>query len=99
VDAFIGIGGGRYTAAEVLQERDPDLWEIVSPFSHLGRNLELPIRLLHGERDTTASPESSQRFNDVLLEAGYDSRVILFDGRHIVPPGLTFEAVMELASK
>lgn len=99
VDAFIGIGGGRYTAAEVLEDRNPALWEIVSPFSYLGQNTELPVRLLHGERDTTASPESSQMFNDVLLEAGYDSRVILFDGGHIVPPQLTFDAVIELASE
>jgi predicted esterase len=99
VDAFVGIGGGRYTAAEVLQERNSELWEIVSPFSHLGRNLDLPVRLLHGDRDTVASPESSQTFNNVLLEAGYDSRVILFDGGHVVPPHLTFEAVMELSSK
>lgn len=99
VDAFIGIGGGRYTAAEVLQERDSELWEIVSPFSHIGRNLVVPIRLLHGERDTIANPESSQMFNDVLLEAGYDSRVILFNGGHIVPSKLTAETVIELASK
>jgi hypothetical protein len=46
-----------------------------------------------------ASPESSHRFNEVLVEAGYDSRVILFDGGHIVPPELTSEAVMELAGK
>jgi predicted esterase len=99
VDGFVGIGGGRYTAVEVLQGRDAELWEIASPFSHLGRNLELPIRLLHGDRDTLASPESSQTFNSVLVEAGYDSRVILFDGGHIVPPQLTFETVIELASK
>jgi predicted esterase len=99
VDAFIGIGGGRYAYAEVLQERDPELWEIVSPYSHFGRNLDVPFRLLHGERDTVANPKSSQMFNDVLLEAGYDSRVILFNGGHIVPPQLTIETVFELVSK
>ena len=99
VDAFIGIGGGRYADAEVLQVRDPELWKIVSPFSHFGRNLDVPIRLLHGERDTRANPEKSQMFNDLLLEAGYDSRVILFDGGHIVPSQLTIETIFELASK
>lgn len=99
VDAFIGIGGGRYTAVEGLQERDPELWKIASPFSHIGRNLDIPIRLLHGEQDTRANPESSQLFNDVLLEAGYDSRVILFNGGHIVPPQLTIDTIFELASK
>jgi predicted esterase len=98
VDAFIGIGGGRYRAAEVLQERDPELWEIVGPYAYFGRNSGMSIRLLHGERDTFIKPESSQMFNDVLLEAGYDSRVILFDGGHIVPPQLAFETLMELRS-
>jgi hypothetical protein len=55
--------------------------------------------LLHGEQDTLAKPESSQMFNDILLEAEYDSRVIMFDGGHIVPPQLTFETVIELANE
>jgi pimeloyl-ACP methyl ester carboxylesterase len=99
VDAFIGIGGGRYQSAEKLQDRNPELWEIVSPFSHLGENLDLAIALLHGNRDNLASSESSQEFNRVLLQAGYDSRVILFDGGHVVPAEITSEALMELASK
>jgi predicted esterase len=99
VNAFIGVGGGRYSAAEVLEERDAELWEIVSPYAHLGRNSGVSIRLLHGEQDTIAKPESSRMFNDVLLEAGYDSRVILFDGGHIVPPQLTFETIIELANE
>lgn len=99
VDAFIGVGGGRYTTIENLKDRNPELWEIVSPFSYLGQNTELSIILLHGTQDPIANPESSQMFNDVLVEAGYDSRVELFDGRHIVPSQLTFDAVMELASK
>jgi pimeloyl-ACP methyl ester carboxylesterase len=98
VDAFIGIGGARYWHAEPLKDRNPALWEIASPFAYLGQKPELPIILLHGEQDDGANPERSLMFNDVLLEAGHDSRVILFDGGHIVPPELTFDAVTELAS-
>jgi pimeloyl-ACP methyl ester carboxylesterase len=100
VDAFLGIGGGgTYALAEVLHKRDPELWEIVSPFAHMGQRLDLPIRLLHGERDTVTNPESSRKFNDALVEAGHDSRLILFEGRHVVPPQLTAETVLELAGK
>ncbi len=60
---------------------------------------QTPSRLLHGERDTVTNPESFQKLNDALIEAGHDSRVILFDGRHIVPPQLTAEIVLELASE
>jgi predicted esterase len=81
------------------QWEDAELWEIVSPYANFGRNSEVSFRLLHGEQDTLAKPESSQNFNDLLLEAGYDSRVILFDGRHIVPPQLTYETVIELANE
>lgn len=101
VDAFVGIGGGRYADVESLklQETDPDLLQIVSPSSFFGQNLSMPIRLLHGERDKTARPESSRAFNEALHKAGYDSQIILFDGGHIVPPELTFEVVMGLTSR
>jgi acetyl esterase/lipase len=96
VDAFIGVGGA-YFLAEKFEERNPELWEIVSPIAYLGRDPDFPIRLLHGERDTMAQPESSQTFNDILLEAGFDTQLIMYDGIHLVPPELTAEIVQELA--
>ena len=96
IAGFIGIGGGRYTDAEQYQDSDPELWKMVSPFSYFGQNQNLPIRLLHGETDGIASPETSQNFNKALLEAGYDSHLRLFDGGHIVPVDLTIEAVLEI---
>jgi pimeloyl-ACP methyl ester carboxylesterase len=95
VEGFVGIGGGRYADVEKihLQDRNPDLVQIVSPYSYFGQNLDMPIRLLHGEQDGIAKPESSRAFNEALLEAGYDTRFTLFDGGHIVPPELTFETV------
>ena len=68
----------------------------MSPFSYLDLNPSLPIRLLLGNDDQVADPESSPAFNEALLEAGYDSELITFDGAHIVPPDLTYETVTEL---
>jgi dienelactone hydrolase len=96
VDAFIGIGGV-YFSTELLQERNQEVWEIVSPLTYLGSNLDMPIRLLHGERDTKAKPEFSEEFRDILLEAGYDTQLIMYDGSHRVPPELTAEIVQDLA--
>ena len=96
VDAFIGVGGA-YFLAEKYEERNQELWEIVSPMAHLGRGPDIPIRLLHGERDTTVQLESSEMFNELLLEAGYDTQLIMYDGIHRVPPELTAEIMQELA--
>jgi len=84
VDAFVGIAG-RYDFAELLQERDPELWQIASPYAHLGQDLDLRVRLIHGERDSAVRSEHSVQFNDVLAEAGYDTSLTLFDGLHRVP--------------
>lgn len=94
--AFVGIGGRTYGFAEVLQQRDRDLWEVVSPYAHFGQNLEMPLRLLHGEQDPRVDPEFSRTFHQALLDAGYDSQLILFEGGHVVPPELTLATVMEL---
>jgi predicted esterase len=96
VDAFVGIAG-RYGFAEPLQKRDPELWQIVSPYAHLGQDLDLQVRLIHGERDSAVKSEHSVQLNDVLAEAGYDTSLTLFDGIHRVPIELTAAKVMEVA--
>jgi acetyl esterase/lipase len=98
VDAFVGLGG-RYDFADLLQERDPELWQIASPYAHLGQDLDLRVRLIHGERDSTVRSEHSVQFNDVLAEAGYDTSLTLFDGIHRVPIELTAAKVMEVAGE
>ncbi|MDH4136042.1 MAG: alpha/beta hydrolase [Anaerolineae bacterium] len=98
VDAFVGIAG-EYHRVEPLQERDPELWQIASPYAHLGQNLDLRVRLIHGERDSTTRSEHSVQFNDVLAEAGYDTSLTLFDGTHRVPIELTAAKVMEVAGE
>ncbi len=96
VEAFVGVGGGRYADVEKQLQDNPGLSQLVSPFSYLDLNPSLPIRLLLGNDDRVADPESSPAFNEALLEAGYDSELITFDGAHIVPPDLTYETVTEL---
>lgn len=94
IDAFIGIGGA-YFAAEKYEEGNSELWEIISPLAHLGSELDIPIRLLQGERDTTV--HSPEEFRDILVEAGYDTQLIMYDGAHRVPPDLTAQIVQDLA--
>lgn len=98
VDAFIGIAG-HFPHLESLQEKDEDLWEIVSMFAHLRQRPELRVRLLHGEQDTRQPFENSIRFTDILIQAGYDTKVTLFEGAHIVPIPLTYEVILELAGE
>lgn len=96
---FVGVGGGRYAEVEQghLHGDQPDLARVVDPFSYIGHDPSLPIRLLHGESDTTAPPQSSQALHEALLDARYDSHLTFFDGGHVVPPELTHEAATELA--
>jgi acetyl esterase/lipase len=96
VDAFVGIAG-RYGFAGPLQERDPELWQIAGAFAHLGQDLGLRVRLIHGERDNLVRPEHAVQFNDALAEAGYDTSLTLWDGKHQVPVELTVAEVIEVA--
>ena len=95
VDAFIGIGG-HYPNLELMRESDEDLWKIVSQDAHFGQRPDLLIRLLHGEQDIRYSFEKSVELNDILTEEGYDTRLILFEGRNIVPIPLTIDVILEL---
>ena len=98
VDAFVGIAG-RYDFAGPLEERDPELWQIAAPYAHLGQDLDLRVRLIHGERDNLVRPEHAVQFNDALAEAGYDTSLALWDGTHRVPVELTVAEVMEVAGE
>jgi predicted esterase len=98
VDAFIGIAG-RYTLSSSLQESDPELWNVVNPSSQVERGPMLPIRLLHGERDTTVSPDFSAQMKDILLASDYDVELILYNGTHQVPSDLTVETFIDLTDQ
>ena len=99
VDAFVGVGGGRYADVEYKLQDSPGLAQLVSPLSYLDLNPSLPVRLLLGNDDlahATVGADSSPAFNEALLEAGYDSELIVFDGGHIVPSDVTYETVIGL---
>jgi acetyl esterase/lipase len=87
VDAVVGYEGG-YDWAEFLfgelREEDPDLWEAIDPYSHIGGNPDLVVRLIHGEggESLTEVPRIvSVEFHQALADAGYDVELTLVDER------------------
>ena len=102
VDGFVGIAGlydaavgheGRY-GRDVLQEYEPELWEMLH--GTVGLNPELRVRLLHGDDDLLVPFENSVAFAAVLAEAGYDVDLVEFAGGHIAPGDLTLETAIGL---
>jgi len=119
LDAFVGFEGF-YNLAKaalvipdltILKDEDPELFETVNPYSHIGRNSDLQVRLVHGDDIDTQwwdiPPEASIEFHQALADAGYDVELILVDGashatlssKYLHPDAfaLTVEQVMELA--
>jgi acetyl esterase/lipase len=91
-----------------MKNEDPELWSAISPFSHIGRNPELRVRLLHGNVPdvhwSDAPLRVSREFHQALAEAKYDVELTVVQrGTHddiISDPAviaLTVEQVMELA--
>ena len=93
-DAFIGIGG-IYTYANNLREKYVEIWKLFSPFAQVGKNKGVPLRFLHGKSDDF-SPDLPAQLNDLLIAAGHDSELIIFDGGHEVPVELIVELVSDL---
>jgi len=95
IDVFIGYEGDYdYVTTHYegdpdytkLKEEDPELWNAINPYSHIGRNPELQIRLIHG-KDTDVNwydvpPEVSMELYNTLLDAGYDVELNLLEGAH-----------------
>jgi hypothetical protein len=67
-----------------LHDDDPEQWEAINPYVHIGENPDLIVRLIHGDDADVAwyeVPRSvSVDFNQALLEAGYDTELILLEG-------------------
>ena len=74
-------GAGNFAA---LKQDDPELWETIYPYSHIGGNPDLVVRLIHGvdtDIDWFEIPrQDSVEFHQALAEAGYDAEVTLLDG-------------------
>ena len=69
-----------------LKDEDPELYEAINPYTHIGRNPELKIRLIHGlDEDKYWSqtlPQVSIDFQQALEEAGYDASLTFVEGAH-----------------
>jgi acetyl esterase/lipase len=66
-----------------LREEDPDQWEAINLYAHIGGNPDLVVRLIHGD-DTDAAwyevPRAvSVEFSRALVEAGYDAELTLLE--------------------
>ena len=95
----------------ILKDEDPDLWEAINPYSHIGRNPDLQVRLVHGDDIDVAwydvLPEVSIEFHQALADAGYDVELIVVEGAvHSALTtssseafALTVQQVMELADR
>jgi acetyl esterase/lipase len=92
-----------------LQQKDPELLEAIDPYSHIGRNPDLQVRLIHGDDwgafwyDTPL--DESVELHQALADAGYDGELIVVDlashgaltSPHSKAFTLTVQQVMELA--
>lgn len=68
----------------VLKDEDPELWQAINPYSHIGRNPDLQIRLVHGDDVDVGwydvPPEASIEFHQALADAGYDVTLTVLEG-------------------
>lgn len=95
----------------ILKDEDPELWHAINPYSHIGRNPDLQVRLVHGDDVDThwydVPPEVSVEFHQALADAGYDVELFVVEGAshttlthkwlHPDAFALTVQQVMELA--
>lgn len=68
----------------ILKDEDPELWHAINPYSHIGRNPDLQVRLIHGDdldlNWYDVPPEVSREFYQALADAGYDVELIIVEG-------------------
>jgi acetyl esterase/lipase len=67
-----------------LKVEDPGMWHAIDPYSHIGRNPGLQVRLIHGDDNdrywSDVPPERSIEFHQALVDAGYDVELIIVEG-------------------
>ncbi|MDH3397907.1 MAG: hypothetical protein OEM94_04230 [Acidimicrobiia bacterium] len=96
-DVLVGVAG-RYDyavsgIARGLKESDPAAWEIVDPYTNIGRNPDLEVYLLHGDIDDWNPVQSSIDFDQALRDAGYAVHLTVLEGvGHNSPVAPTFDA-------
>lgn len=73
---------------DALKDEDPDLWEAIDPYSNIGGNPDLVVRLVHGgDVDTQwfdVLPQVSADFQAALMEAGYDVEMTIIPNASVV---------------
>ncbi len=114
-DAFVGIAGPY--DSDLLdplllvffgtdRAEDPAPWEDGNPYTHIGSNPDLKVRLIQGQLDLLVPAGFAVVFNDALRAAGYDVGLTLVeDGDHgsVVDPeedgDLVIAAVQEVTGQ
>lgn len=116
VDALVAYEGGGYLQGDgtrydhtYLIDEDPELWRAIDPYSQIGRNLSLRVRLIHGDDNdrywSDVPPERSIEFHQALADAGYDVELFIVEGdphqaltdSYYEAFALTVQQAMELA--
>jgi acetyl esterase/lipase len=112
-DAFVGIAGVYSTqdvSAQYLdgffggtQSAAPEAWNAGDPYAVVAAKsrLDVPVRLVHGAIDNNVIPASSERFEQALEAAGYDSKLVVVpnsDHSGILQDYRTIQAVMDVAA-
>jgi acetyl esterase/lipase len=84
-----------------LKEEDLELWEAINPYSHIGRNPDLQVRLLHGEDEDVhwydIPPQASIDFYQALENAGYDVTLTVVDSTSHTALGNRDSEVFQIA--
>lgn len=112
-DAFVGVAGPY--DSDLLdpllvvffgtdRAEDPAPWEDGNPYTHVGANPDLVVRLIQGDLDLLVPAGFALEFNDALRAAGYDVQLTIIEGGDhgsVVDPGAdgarTVAAVLEVA--
>ena len=77
--------------------------DAINPYSYIGGNPDLKVRLIHGiDNDDTVFevlPEVSTQFHEILIDAGYDAELTIIEGGthfdHTNPYSETFKVIVE----
>lgn len=84
-DIFDYATSESYMSQINLKEENPDLWRKIDPYSHIGRNPDLQVRLISSNDSNKISAWVVNRqgiidVHQALLDAGYDVTLTLLDG-------------------
>lgn len=85
-NALVGYAGA-YDAGEsnpdggasFLKDQDPELWNLIYPYAHIGGNLETSFSLIAGDQDQH-DIDVAERFLVALQEAGYEVEIVIIEG-------------------